>query len=272
MCTSSDTDVAQIVAEKEKLRRDTPVNFAMRKTQLMKDKEFAEQNNQHERASELKAEIDRLEEVAKQRDTIRTKNIASISYINERNRLRNIKEAEKVIAEAAKEGNSVQDDPFTRQRCAPKMISVFNKNKGAVGGAGGKSSQETDSRENGAESKSLSSGSSQGSSSLSTNATSATSNGSTLSGGKASASKSVEPSAADDLFSAHNFDIKIDFDLPLPHNSASSLNGDILASGPFTNGKTMVNGFSEARPSSMVTTGTRRSLNLDEYKKKKGLI
>lgn len=259
--SSSDTDVAKIVAEKQEFFQDNPVNFAMRKSQLMKEKEFAEQNNQHERAGELKAEIDRLEEVAKQRDTIRTKNIASISYINERNRQRNIKEAEKVIAEEAKEGASVKDDPFTRQRCAPKMISNFNK-KGADGGA---SKAAQDGKENGAEVKAPS-GSSQPSSTATAAAGSAAA---AAAGSKASSLKSAELSDADDLFSAHNFDIKIDFDLP---NSANSLNGGFLGSGSFSNGKATANGFAEARPSAMVTTGTRRSLNLDEYKKKKGLI
>lgn len=226
----------------------------------MKEKEFAEQNNQHDRASELKAEIDRLEEVAKQRDTIRTKNIASISYINERNRLRNIKEAEKVIAEEAKEGASVKDDPFTRQRCAPKMISNFNK-KGADG-----SKSAVDGKENGSELKPT-----LGSSQASTSSTATVVSGSSTNS-KAFALKSAEPSDADDLFSAHNFDIKIDFDLPIAHNSVNSLNGGFLGSGSFANGKNAANGFAEARPNAMVTTGTRRSLNLDEYKKKKGLI
>lgn len=227
----------------------------------MKEKEFAEQNNQHERASELKAEIDRLEEVAKQRDTIRTKNIASISYINERNRLRNIKEAEKVIAEEAKEGASVKDDPFTRQRCAPKMISNFNK-KGVDAAKGENKAPE---KENGSEAKATTS---------SQAATSSTATSGVSS--KGAAKSAAEPSEADDLFSAHNFDIKIDFDLPIAHNSATSLNGVFLGSSntAFSKGKpTGANGFADpARPSAQLTTGTRRSLNLDEYKKKKGLI
>ncbi len=76
-------------------------------------------------------EIDELESEAKRIDKKRTQNIAAISYINERNRMRNIKEAEKALSEASVNSKSPNNsqDPFTRRKCTPTMIHMFNKNK-----------------------------------------------------------------------------------------------------------------------------------------------
>jgi len=65
--------------------------------------------------------------------------------------------------------------------------------------------------------------------------------------------KKKEPKTAnqDDLFSAHNFDITIDLEVP---NAANPI------------------GVS-AKPSMLIKDpGPRRSLNLEDYKKKRGLI
>lgn len=257
----SDADVEQIVAEKEKFK-NKPVNFAVKKTQLMKEKEYAELNGEHEKAIELSREMDRLEDEAKKLDKLRTQNIAAISFINERNRMRNIKEAERAIAESAKDAQ-IKDDPFTRRKCAPTMISNFNK-KGeqlplALSENFLKGSLEPTALDV------IDSVNPKGNSA-------AVSNGTKSSAGGRSAPESAGVDS-DDLFSAHNFDIKIDFDLPFNSNTSSNANsfsGGFLSD--FSNGNT-ANGFTDIRPNSLVNSGAnRRSLNLDEYKKKKGLI
>lgn len=69
----------------------------MKKTQLLKQKEMAEQQGNEVDVRRLQTELDALEERAAELDKLRTSNIQAISYINERNRLRNIQEAEKAI-------------------------------------------------------------------------------------------------------------------------------------------------------------------------------
>lgn len=49
------------------------------------------------RAEELLHEIQELDERAKELDKLRSSSISSISYINERNRKKNVEEAEKAI-------------------------------------------------------------------------------------------------------------------------------------------------------------------------------
>lgn len=255
----SDADVELMVAEKEKFK-EKPVNFAMKKSELMKNKEYAEANGDHDRAIELAREIDRLEDEAKKRDKIRTQNIAAISFINERNRMRNIKEAERAIAEAAKEAQKNKDDPFTRRKCAPTMISNFNKkvdsqpsnNEMVMPPPPSETSMDIDDSPN-----------------TVTNGNDTNTNGKV----KPIPEPMISSQDSDDLFSAHNFDIKIEFDIPSVSSSSansSSLTGGFLSN--LNNGKS-TNGFGDARPTPIANVGAnRRSLNLDEYKKKKGLI
>ncbi|KAF6023351.1 Rtf1 [Bugula neritina] len=66
------------------------------------------------------------------------------------------------------------------------------------------------------------------------------------------ATEKKEERKTDDLFKVHDFDIKIDFDVPLLNSSALSM---------------MPKGIS-----SIKDTAPKRSLNLSEYKKLKGLI
>ncbi|KAG8234193.1 hypothetical protein J437_LFUL007353 [Ladona fulva] len=68
---------------------------------------------------------------------------------------------------------------------------------------------------------------------------------------KDSSSSSSVKMKTDDLFTAHDFDIKIDLEVPLPNNPVSVT----------------------PKPMNPVKdTGPRRSLNLEDYKKKRGLI
>lgn len=237
-----------MVAEKERFK-DKPTNFAMKKTQLLKEKEFAEMNGDHIRAGEISREIDMIEEESKKLEKLRTQSIASISFINERNRLRNLKEAERAIAESSKDGQNNTDDPFTRRKCTPTMIHVF-KNKQAQN-----ENQEQNNSNNKREmTKNLQKSKENNESKL---------NSATFV--KNPNNKSNKMETVNDMFSVHDFDIKIDFGGLDPN--VSNQNATIIIPNNKTNGSTKE---STGQPANSTTH--RRSLNLDEYKKKKGLI
>lgn len=71
----------------------------MKKTQLMKERDSAMARGDEELAREIAQQIQELEERASELDKMRTSTISSISYINDRNRKRNVEEAEKAIME-----------------------------------------------------------------------------------------------------------------------------------------------------------------------------
>ncbi|PSN44686.1 hypothetical protein C0J52_15640 [Blattella germanica] len=163
-----------------------------------------------------------LEERAEELDKLRTSTISSISYINDRNRKKNVEEAEKAIMEEVRRNKGKKiEDPFTRRSTKPRMVFKVHE-------------QENAEQEH-------------------------------LRAVQQSAMtiqpiKDVEPEKkkeapkvgkTDDLFSAHDFDIKIDLEVPLPNNPVSVT----------------------PKPVNIVKdTGPRRSLNLEDYKKKRGLI
>lgn len=246
--TFSENEIELIVQEKNKFNK-RPVNFAVKKTQLLKEKEMAELNNDMEKVDRIMQELDELEEEAKRLDRERTKNIAAISYINERNRMRNIKEAERALAEASLEKSvNSSEDPFTRRKCTPTMIHMFNKNKQQQAIANEtpvRAANQLTKNEPVPDIDNLIVDSN-----LIKSATSADNK----------PSSPTLTTQSSDLFSAHNFDIKIDFDvdfgIPAPASTSLSSNHH---SGSNTSS-------SSSKPAN------RRSLNLDEYKKKKGLI
>lgn len=147
-------------------------------------------------------------------DKRRTSSIQLISYINNRNRKKNVEEAEKAIIEEAKANKGMKfSDPFTRRSTKPKMAF--------------KSSQEPDedlpmAPEPPRMSKSQ------------------------------KERRNDEHSSADNLYSLHDFEI--DLDVPLPMTNVAAL----------------------PKPVEKMQEGTgpkvRRSLNLEDYKKKRGLI
>jgi RNA polymerase-associated protein RTF1 len=259
----SDHDIESIVQEKERFNK-RPVNFAMKKTRLLKEKELAEMNGDNQRVESLMQEIDDLESEAKKIDKQRTQNIAAISYINERNRMMNIKEAEKAIVEQSANNKALNNsqDPFTRRKCTPTMIHMFNKNKqlnnrenneSVVGNNDNNVKTETNNKnELNEEFKKEVLGLDLNIESLDPKSSLAIEKASSPgSGGQ-----------QNDLFSAHNFDIKIDFDVDIGIPSASSANSSLSSSFLTTHNHS----------SNTPKTTNRRSLNLEEYKKKKGLI
>ncbi|GJQ77851.1 putative RNA polymerase II C-terminal domain phosphoserine binding protein [Trypoxylus dichotomus] len=208
----NEQDVVRMLQEKERFKQRT-YNYAMKKTQLMKERDSALSRGDDEVARDLNKKITELEERASELDKMRTSTISSISYINDRNRKRNVEEAEKAIMEEvrANKGKKI-DDPFTRRSTKPRMNF--------------KAAQEEET-ETVVEKK------------------------------IEEPQEKVEMKSApvpaqvtqDDLFSAHDFDIKIDLEVPLSSTAVSVT--------PTTVTKDL---------------GPRRSLNLQDYKKKRGLI
>lgn len=235
----SEAEIEYMVKEKARFNKN-PSNYAMRKTQLLKEKELAEQMNDYVAVERIQKELNELEERAKELDKQRTHTIAGISFINERNRLRNIKEAEKaILAEAEKERASGNDDPFRRRKCAPTLFTLKNqKNQLQEGNGTNGSSDAVD----GANSQ---------------NSFSNDKKSNLLNSSKDKGNSSPSRDDDGDLFNAHNFDIHLEMDI---HTSTLPPTAPVNS----TNGSANLNVSS--------SSNNRRSLNLEEYKKKKGLI
>jgi len=253
-----ESDIEAIVKEKEKYAQ-IPVNFAVRKTELKKMKDLAEQNGDLFKVNELTEQLDDLEQKAKELDYKRTQSISAISYINERNRMRNIVESEKAIVAAREEERLNQgDDPFKRRKCAPMLVSIKKvkgevekpvESKDEVDRGLVKDSKFTFPNANGSTQKSSSNNSTNSLSTIGAES-------------KSTNSATGAESEQNDLFSAHDFDIQIDFDITnnLTSTSNNSISNSLYASN-----------LSCSSIASNKSTN-RRSLNLEEYKKKKGLI
>jgi RNA polymerase-associated protein RTF1 len=121
----TDEDIDYEVNEKRRFQ-DPSCNFAMKKTELIRAKAEAEDMNDYEKAREIQQALDELEEQAKQLEKSRSSStFSAISFVNERNRIKNIEESERVL----KESKSVKtEDPFTRRKCTPTIVHNKNSN------------------------------------------------------------------------------------------------------------------------------------------------
>uniref|UniRef100_A0A3Q3KJU4 RNA polymerase-associated protein RTF1 homolog n=1 Tax=Monopterus albus TaxID=43700 RepID=A0A3Q3KJU4_MONAL len=220
----NDKDIEDIVKEKDRFRK-APPNYAMKKTQLLKDKAMAEDSGDGERAKVIQDELNELEERAEALDRQRTKNISAISYINQRNRSWNIVESEKALVAEGQNAKNQQMDPFTRRQCKPTMVSnardpsvhaailAHLNQKYGSGSTPDPSSGQTNPKD-----------------------------------------KDVPKPTTDlseDLFKVHDFDVKIDLQVPNAEAKSLSVSSNSL---PVKDG------------------APRRSLNLEDYKKRRGLI
>ncbi|GLG94680.1 RNA polymerase-associated protein Rtf1 [Gryllus bimaculatus] len=192
-------DVEKIVREKERFKT-TPYNYAMKKTQLMYQRDMAVSKGDDAEASRISQKLQELEERAEELDKMRTSTISSISYINDRNRKKNVEEAEKAIMEEvrANKGKKI-DDPFTRRSTKPRMVFKTH---------GDDSTDATPNApaENVIEQE------------VQQSAEPATATTIKDKDKDVDKKKDVSrpPGKTDDLFSAHDFDIKIDLEVPLP--------------------------------------------------------
>lgn len=228
----NEEDVNLIVAEKQKFRKN-PHNYAMRKTLLMKQHEMAEQTGEKEKAIELKLQLEQLEERAEELDRIRTHNISSISDINQRNRQRNLREADEAAKREAAERKLAKADPFTRRQSRSTLVTnVRDPEMKAQMKARIEQKFKTDKT------------------SLPIILPMTTLEPLLEDESKPSRKEPTSGvGTSTDLFSVHNFDVTIDLEVP---------------TGPVS----VLPKFNEnSRPMTQ-----RRSLNLEDYKKKRGLI
>ncbi|XP_073464961.1 RNA polymerase-associated protein RTF1 homolog [Aquarana catesbeiana] len=223
----NDQDIEEIVKEKERFRK-APSNYAMKKTQLLKDKAMAEEAGDPERAKQIQDQLNELEERAEALDRQRTKNISAISYINQRNREWNIVESEKALVAESQSMKQQQMDPFTRRQCKPTMVS--NSRDPAVQAA---IIAQLNAK--------------YGSTGILDTSKDKVMNQSKDKDGN------IKPTSdlSEDLFKVHDFDVKIDLQVP----SSESKSLAISAKAPPAK---------DGAP--------RRSLNLEDYKKRRGLI
>lgn len=145
-----------------------------------------------EEAERLSRELTELEERADELSKrAQSSTLSSISFINERNRKRNVERAEEAILEEIRaSGGKKAEDPFTRRNTKPTMIHRPNKD-GPPQLTIAPLAQEMKPRDSVAQVNS-----------------------------EPSALKASLPKPkTSDLFSAHDFDIKIDLEVPLPSKS-----------------------------------------------------
>ncbi|XP_061381146.1 RNA polymerase-associated protein Rtf1 [Danaus plexippus] len=223
-------DIEKIVAEKERFRSH-PTNYAMKKTQLMKERDVAQLRGDEELVLELNSKLQELEERASALDKTRTSSIQSISYINNRNRKLNVETAEKAIMEEVKamKGKKM-DDPFTRRHTKPVMNFKSH---------GGSRSQELLKNEQQAAEQQKQKDEEER---IEKEKEEEILN-------RPVAPRPLPPDGS--LYSLHDFDINIEIDLPAPK--------------PVTS-------HSKQITIKVKDAGPKRSLNLDDYKKRHGLI
>merc|ERR1719318_633181 len=232
----SSNDVDKILVSKEKFAKG-PKNYAMAKAKLMKDKVQAQVEGRMDEVEVLDTKLAELEERAEQLDKARTGSLSNISFINDRNRKGNVARAEQGIREEERrmklEGKV--DDPFTRRKTRP----VLSMPKKDVGEATEMTSELLLKMEKERQAKEI-----------------------TEQPGSVKAEKeNIEdkkrkhPVETPDIFNAHDFDIDINIG-----GSDSGLALTSIAVKPVT-----------ASPSTAAQPN-KRSLKLEDYKKRRGII
>lgn len=232
-----DEDVQKIIEEKNRFRQH-PTNYAMKKTCLMKERDAAVLRGDDDLARDLTVQIEELEERANELDKKRSSSISLISYINNRNRKRNVEEAEKAIMEEVRANRGLKiDDPFTRRSTKPTM--KFRARDPAEELAPMQPAPPPPGRR------------------------------------KADDDKKLVGPADNNLYSLHDFEI--DLDVALPGNELRLLIRPHMFIFPFFfSVLILVNPVPHVLPKAIVTkvndAAPKRSLNLEDYKKKRGLI
>ncbi|KXJ77757.1 hypothetical protein RP20_CCG006686 [Aedes albopictus] len=208
-----DADIDKLIEEKNRFRAH-PTNYAMKKTLLMKERDAAQLRGEDELARDLNTQIMELEERASTLDKKRSSSISLISYINDRNRKRNVEDAEKAIKEEIRATRGMKiEDPFTRRQTQPRMSFKASDKKDEVPTIQMPAPPPPGQKKKPDERKPTS-------------------------------------SADNNLYSLHDFEI--DLDVPLPVGSVNVLPKPV------------------EKP--VKESGPKRSLNLEDYKKKRGLI
>ncbi|KAA0193085.1 RNA polymerase associated protein RTF1, partial [Fasciolopsis buskii] len=115
--------VEQIIQSKKRFQK-APTNFALRKAELMKQREVAEADGDTEALRKLDLELEDIEAQADKIDRRRTLGFKSITSINQRNRVLSVLQAEEAIRKESEEArNSKEEDPFTRVHSQPVIVT-----------------------------------------------------------------------------------------------------------------------------------------------------
>ena len=194
------------------------------------------------KSGELETKLNEIEERAEELDRRRTHTISSVALINDRNRKANVSKAEEAIRIEMKrekiEGKV--SNPFKRRKCNPRMVTKVTEN------------DDSEIVKENQENKELKKKTDQ------MKAAGASKDSLGKQGKKNDHENDNYTNGAvagkEDLFDAHNFDIEIDVDT------------NVVAANPVN-----VN----LKPVNLATKDvglSKRSLNLDDYKKKRGLI
>jgi len=120
----TDQEIEVMVKEKNK-HRAAPVNFATKKTTLIKLRDAAETDGNLDQVAEIQNELDRLEEQANRLNRERQKDISGITYINDRIKAA-LRKKDKVAEEEWRAFKDKKVDPFTRRQTAPILVSNTN--------------------------------------------------------------------------------------------------------------------------------------------------
>ncbi|XP_065199204.1 RNA polymerase-associated protein RTF1 homolog [Sycon ciliatum] len=238
----NDKDIEELVANKNRFRQN-PTNFAVRKNKLLIDLEEARGKDDADHVENLQHQLAELEGKAEELDKQRSKGLTAISYINERNRKRNVVEAEKALAEELAEETGAPD-PFTRMSSKPMLVTKTKENtvSSAILAQLAKAQKDKD----GDAIKKIEEAA---------KASTGDDRRVSVEDRRASidAATPDKNAPSDDLYAAHNFDIMID--LPSMADS-TSLPKPVMAV--------------PSKP--VASSAPKRSLDLDAYKKLRGLI
>lgn len=260
----SSADVDTMIAKKEKFKKN-PVNYAMRKAKLMKEKEIALAEHDNERADKLEEELQSLEQRAEELDKRRNVNtkFQSVSFINNRNRKNNVLKAEAAIAMEMKRKmeEGVEDNPFTRRKCNPRMVT---KNVGQMDAEILKALAGSTEKEN---QKISSSGEADPKKRKLEDPANGAEGAASATPADSKKPKSGKDVSKEDIFDAHDFDIEIDVGLDMTGGGGAS-SSSVGTSNVAANA-------SVKPPVSVAPKNSgpaKRSLNLADYKRKRGLI
>ena len=241
----NDKDIEELVANKNRFRQN-PTNFAVRKNKLLMQLEEARGNDDADQIEEIQQQLADVEGKAEELDKQRSKGLTAISYINERNRKRNVVEAEKALAEELAEETGAPD-PFTRMSSKPQLVTK-TKDQVVSSVMLAKLAQAQKDQDDEAVKKITREVAKEAGEDMDLHDLSA--------GARRKSMDATTPDKAapsDDLYAAHNFDITID----LPAMSDPTPLPKAVAAAP-----------SRPTPSSQ----PKRSLDLEAYKKRRGLI
>ena len=196
------------------------------------------------KSGELETKLNEIEERAEELDRRRTHTISSVALINDRNRKANVSKAEEAIRlemrREKKEGKV--DNPFKRRKCNPRMVTKVSEMEAEQTSVKEKDTQELKRKVEQAATPNSKESHHAPEKQAKKNETESEGHTNGINNGK------------EDLFDAHNFDIEIDVDT------------NVVAANPVN-----VN----LKPVNLATKDvglSKRSLNLDDYKKKRGLI